>query len=351
MRIDLLLSIITFIICFLACYFSVGFFLRKNKMKNLKKMNDKGERWASQSKPIFGGLIFYLAFCFASVLTFFVSKVSVIHFIGIFVSVSMAFLMGFMDDRKNTHPMAKFVVQILVAVVLIITDLHVNISENPIINYALTIFWVVSLMNSLNMLDNMDAITASVSTTTTIGMIILALINNNFTSEYIILLSAVLASLLAFLFWNWNPSKLYMGDNGSQFLGAFLAIMGIIFLWRPTSLDSDPYNLKEVIIVILAFIVPISDTATVTINRLLAGKSPFVGDKNHVTHNLSYLGLSERQVAVLLIFISLCGLSVAIYILTCQCVFSFEKILIIGSAVFITFLSLYSTTRIPKKVK
>ncbi|MBK8808832.1 MAG: undecaprenyl/decaprenyl-phosphate alpha-N-acetylglucosaminyl 1-phosphate transferase [Bacteroidales bacterium] len=341
---SLILSVVSIVLSATLLYFM----LRKNSLKRLKKKNDKGERWATQTKPIFGGVIFFAAFLLSIFISFIFTKVPIFEVSIIVLCVALAFFMGFWDDTKNSHPMGKFLVQLLIALILILSDIYIKVSPNPIINYSLTIFWVVSLMNSLNMLDNMDAITASVSATIVFSLIFYDVVVLDSINYFTFLLIGVFGALLAFLFWNWNPSKLYMGDNGSQFIGAFLAIAGILYFWKPSTLSVDPANIKEVFIIILAFIVPISDTATVTINRLLVGKSPFVGDRNHTTHNLFYLGLSEKAVALLLISISVLGNILAIYLIQTDKIFGLSSIVLFSIVTLVIFLSLYLTTKIKK---
>jgi UDP-GlcNAc:undecaprenyl-phosphate GlcNAc-1-phosphate transferase len=169
-------------------------------------------------------------------------------------------------------------------------------------------FWVVGLMNSINMLDNMDGITASVSVSVILGGLYMMCSRGEEQSIYFITLIGVLAGLLGFLYFNWNPSKMYMGDTGSQFLGVFLSVVGIMYLWNGHAGPEFRIQTKQIIVALLVFIVPIIDTTTVTINRLLKGKSPFVGGRDHTTHHLSYLGLSDRQVAYVFIGLSLLSL-------------------------------------------
>jgi len=128
-------------------------------------------------------------------------------------------------------------------------------------------------------------------------------------------LIGVLGSLLGFLYYNWNPSKLYMGDTGSQFLGIFLAAMSILFFWNP-HYTSDNIPTKQIISVIVIFILPLADTTTVVINRLSRGQSPFVGGKDHTTHHLSYMGLTDRKVALVIVSLSLLTILLAYFLFT-----------------------------------
>jgi UDP-GlcNAc:undecaprenyl-phosphate GlcNAc-1-phosphate transferase len=158
------------------------------------------------------------------------------------------------------------------------------------------------------MLDNMDAISTIVSISILLSSLMTMCFNDSFSSIYFIIMLGILGALLGFLYFNWNPSKIYMGDTGSQFLGVFLAAIGIKFLWNATPPDGDLISARNLFLPLMVFLLPIIDT--VTINRLSKGRSPFVGGKDHTTHALVYLGLSDRQVA--LVFATICCVSIFI---------------------------------------
>ena len=191
------------------------------------------------------------------------------------------------------------------------------------INNAITIFWVVGIMNSINMLDNMDAITSSVGSIiilAAIAFILLQkdysieyLLQKDFSSLYLLMLVGVLASLIGFLFFNWHPSRLYMGDTGSQFLGIILAFVGITYFWNGSDVEGNKIVSKQIISGLLIFIIPLTDTVTVIINRLLKRQSPFVGCKDHTTHHLHYLGMTDRQIALCFTGVTLVSLMLTVF--------------------------------------
>ena len=127
-----------------------------------------------------------------------------------------------------------------------------------------------------------------------------------------IIILGVIASLTGFIFYNWHPSKMYMGDTGSQFLGVLLAALGIQFLWNGDFGSSDTLLMQQLLSVLIVFALPIIDTTTVFIKRISAGNSPFIGGKDHTTHHISYLGISDRGVAI--IFSVLSFVSVVLYL-------------------------------------
>lgn len=224
--------------------------------------------------------------------------------------------MGLADDIINTSPFFKLFIQILSGIILINFGIFIELTPFKYCNYILTVLWMVGIMNSLNMLDNMDAIATVVSLAVVSGIIINIFFFYHENHVFFAFSSiAVLSALSTFLLFNWKPAKMYMGDNGSQFLGSFLGTMGIIFFWNAYKAENEIYIEKQIIAILFAFIVPIIDATTVTINRILNKKSPFTGGKDHTTHYLSYLGLSEKSIALLLFGLSLLSMTVSLLIL------------------------------------
>ena len=121
--------------------------------------------------------------------------------------------MGLSDDAYNTKPLLKLTVQISCALILIFTGTHISIFSSNYINFALTLFWVVSIMNSVNMLDNMDAITSIVSVTVIMNALLILGLNGDNYNIHIILLIGVMSALIGFLYFNWHPAKIFMGDT------------------------------------------------------------------------------------------------------------------------------------------
>ena len=219
--------------------------------------------------------------------------------LGLLASCTLAFLLGLSDDAYNTRPLLKLIIQICCGLILISTGTHISIFENMYINYALSLFWVVALMNSINMLDNMDGITTIVSITIIMSALFILYLNKNGYSIHTIILIGVLSALIGFLFFNWHPAKMFMGDTGSQFLGLFLAAMGITYFWNTPDLHGELIQSKQFFVTILTFAIPIIDTTVVVINRLRKGKSPFIGGKDHTTHHFFFMGLTEKRIALM----------------------------------------------------
>ncbi len=306
-------------------------------VKTLGIRNDKETviRWSDQVKPALGGLTFYIIFLLSIILHSFIFSYSGsnidFRFTGIVGATSLGFLMGLSDDAYNTRPVLKFLTQILCGVILIYSGTYINIFESNILNYSITILWVVGLMNSINMLDNMDGITTIVSIVISFTILFLMLINNETDSVGTTITIGLLAALLGFLYFNWNPSKMYMGDTGSQYLGVLLAALSINYLWNPVTTVEFSIS-RQLLIPLLSFIIPIVDTTTVVVKRISKGSSPFIGGKDHTTHHLSYLGLTEKQVAAVIALISIISSGIVVYVISSIKVWSH-----IYTAIFITY--------------
>ncbi|GAB4279702.1 MAG: hypothetical protein Kow0068_03740 [Marinilabiliales bacterium] len=345
---EFLILTITGLFSFLISFYVLAILLKKSKKYNIKKANTNGIRWGSQKKPVSGGFVFVLLFLLSGIMYYMIYKNNIlidIQFIGIYIACIIAFMMGLADDIISTSPYFKFGAQIFCSLILIYFNVYINIFESETLNYLLTVFWIVLLMNSFNMLDNMDAITGAVSLVILSGIMFCTLKSvNNFSYSFVII--AVIGSYISFLYYNWNPSKLYMGDNGSQFTGALLGGLSIMFLWNGEWKADDINVIYKIIPVIFTFVIPLTDTATVTINRLLKGKSPFIGGKDHTTHFLYYRGLTERQISLFFLISTLITVSISVYIINFAKVFLWWHALLIALFAVVIFLCLYINTKV-----
>jgi UDP-GlcNAc:undecaprenyl-phosphate GlcNAc-1-phosphate transferase len=268
-------------------------------------------RWASTSKPTTGGISFYITFLVASLVLLLIRPEGLEvsnRFLGLFLSATLAFLIGFADDAYGTHPRAKFLGQIACGVILLLFGIHIEffsvMNENLlVVDYVLTVLWVVGMMNSLNMLDNMDGVTATIATTLAVSAMNMIISVEGLGLMFYVL-TAIIGGFVGFLFWNWRPAKVYMGDTGSMFIGMVVAFFGIIYFWNIKSTPDNVSPLRMGLIPLMVFIVPIMDTTFVTVARLARGSSPFVGGKDHLTHNLARLGVPEALVPVTLGIVS-----------------------------------------------
>jgi len=274
--------------------------LNFSKSLGIRNKNDVIVRWSSESKPSLGGVSLFMVFVFAAItyaIVFDETNIFQNHkYVGLFLAGSLAFAMGLADDAYNTKPLLKLGVQILCGVVFVISGTYVMIFDNIYIDGGLTILWVVTIMNSLNMLDNMDGITGTTSLFILFSCLISSWILLGFNINiWSLSLVSMIGGLIGFLSMNIHPSKLFMGDAGSQFIGVFVAFFGLEFLIN-SGTHFEQHSWLGLCVTIVAFTPAAVDTLTVVINRLKRGQSPMVGGKDHTTHHLVYAGLNDLKV-------------------------------------------------------
>lgn len=339
-----------FIVCFVFSLLINYILLRFAQTLGMRNKDVQQIRWNPSAKPSLGGISFYVVFLFAFIFTIILPHKTSgfnLQIIGILMSATLAFLMGLADDAFNTQPLLKFLTQIFCALIIIFSGHSILIFQNQFLNYLITILWIVGLMNSVNMLDNMDGITCIISILACFFMITVNVSLFNTNGYATILNLGVLGALCGFLVYNFHPSKMFMGDTGSQFLGLFLGVMGIDNCWNsPTSVMVNGFPVANIVIVCLVFLLPLTDTFTVVFNRLRAGNSPFIGGKDHTTHHLFFKGLTEKRIAILFFVVGGIGAMLA-YLL----VLNFSYPLFFGAIFYIVlvFLSLFLNTIIKKR--
>lgn len=305
---------LTHILCFLiggalVSYLINILLLRFSESLGIRNKNDVVIRWSNQSKPSLGGVSFFIVFLFGSIaysILFADDNIfKNIQFVGLFLASSLAFGMGLADDAYNTKPYFKLIIQITCGIVFIGTNTVIDVTHNLLVDSIITIFWVIAIMNSLNMLDNMDGITG-----TTVVFILSACLASYFLifgfqrNIWTIMLIAQLGAVLGFLILNIHPSKLFMGDAGSQFIGLFVSFFAIDNLWN-VGAKFETFSWTGILICLVAFTPAAVDTLTVVINRVKRGQSPMVGGKDHTTHHLVYAGYNDRKVWIIFSIIGL----------------------------------------------
>jgi UDP-GlcNAc:undecaprenyl-phosphate GlcNAc-1-phosphate transferase len=242
--------------------------------------------------PLLGGLAIYLSFIVALLLLG--DRRYVNEVVGIFVGATIVSLMGVVDDRRGLGSYAKLGGQLLAAAILIYSGVQVRLFGSWL-DIAVTVVWVVGITNALNLLDNMDGLSGGVAMIAATFFVLLSSLSD----QYLVgALAAALAGACAgFLFYNWNPAHIFMGDSGSLFIGFLLAAVGIKLRFPSNS------NVVTWMIPVLVLAVPIFDTTLVFISRLRRGQNPLTTPgKDHLSHRLALLTGSRRE-AVLMVYL------------------------------------------------
>lgn len=219
-------------------------------------------------------------------------------------------ILGLLDDRFKLDWRLRIGVQTLVATGLVLAGWRMSaFIDLPILMGVLSVVWIVGLVNSFNMLDNMDGLSAGVATiAAAILAAVMLLVPNPVADEPQLFVGGFLlvfvGSLLGFLWHNRSPARLFMGDAGSYLIGYLMALMTLTATYAG---ENVPRHAILAPLCVLA--VPIYDMLTVLTIRLYEGRSLFVGDKSHFSHRLVELGMTKPQ-AVLTIYLTsaTCGL-------------------------------------------
>jgi len=219
-------------------------------------------------------------------------------------------VLGLVDDRRGLDWRIRLGVQTVVAAILVLLGWRLTIFiELPILTGLVSVLWIVGLVNSFNMLDNMDGLSAGTAAIAAVMLAaVLFLVGDPVSHQPQLFVGGFLlvmaGALVGFLWHNRPPARLFMGDAGAYLIGYLLAMASI----RGTFTGGDvPVHALLAPLCVLA--VPLYDTVTVLLIRLRAGRSPFVGDKSHFSHRLVELGMTKTQ-AVLTIYLATatCGL-------------------------------------------
>lgn len=227
----------------------------------------------------------------------------------IFIGASGIFILGLFDDVKRLSASTKLLFQIIIGIFVVANGISFSLFLGPlgswgqIISALATVFWIVLITNSYNLLDHMDGLSSGIAAITAAVFMIIALK----TGQYFIasFLITIIGAAAAFLVFNFHPAKIFMGDAGSLLLGYFIAILTIQFTFY-----KEPQSYYALLTPVLVVAIPIFDTIVVIVIRFLNKKPVFIGDKNHLAHRLVALGLSVPDAVILIYVLTVCaGLS------------------------------------------
>ena len=263
--------------------------------------------------PLLGGIAIYLGFVLALLLTR--HGVPQQQIVGVLAGATLLAIIGFLDDGGLLHHQVKlFVGMPIAALFLIASGIRSQLFSQLfpgalgfVLDFCLTIVWVVGITASFSILDHMDGLCAGIAAVAAAFFTMSAMMNGQVLVST--LGAATLGASLGFLRWNFNPAKIFMGDGGAMFLGFLMATLGLKV--RP---DGTPFPLNW-LVPVLILAVPIFDTTLVSISRARRGLLPFTSPgKDHTAHRLSNLGMGHRG-AVLAMYVGaiVCG-TIALFI-------------------------------------
>jgi UDP-GlcNAc:undecaprenyl-phosphate GlcNAc-1-phosphate transferase len=221
------------------------------------------------------------------------TKLSVL---AIIIPATLMGFMGLFDDLRKLSPLSRLIAQtitgIFTAISVTITNTIGNPFSNQLMNYFVTILWIVAITNATNFFDNIDGGVAGFIMISCSALFFLSIQNQQ---DYIAALSILLTgSAVGFLFWNFNPAKIYLGDAGALYLGVLFSATLVRFEPNTTN------RIAGYAIPILLVAVLIMDTLIAVASRVLRGVSPFKGGRDHLSHRLLVQGISQKKSVVYL---------------------------------------------------
>jgi len=209
-------------------------------------------------------------------------------------AVAITFL-GWFDDKHELKPVPKLLGQLLVAVAVAVASKRITLFvHSEVFSYAITILWLLTVINAFNFMDNMNGLCAGIGA---IGAFIFAFIAAT-NGEYLVAITGFLmcGALVGFLPWNFPNARAFLGDAGSHLVGYLLAVMAIL----PHFYTKQNPRPLAVLAPLLVLAIPLVDLAQVSLFRLLNKKPFWIGDTNHLSHQLVRAGLNRTRAVLLL---------------------------------------------------
>lgn len=252
--------------------------------------------------PLSGGVAMYFALMIGMIVFLKLNR----ELVCVMLGATLILISGLIDDKTNMSPKMKLLFQLTAAGILIFGNVRVEFFTNPFpigesviflgaLSIPITIFWIVGITNTVNLIDGMDGLAAGVSLICSISLMFIA---NKFGYGNMAIIAALLVGACAgFLPYNFNPAKIFMGDTGALFLGFMLSYISIEGIMKSAAA-------LTIIVPVLILGVPVFDTTFAMVRRKLSGKKIMQADKGHLHHRLLALGLTQKQTVLILYVIS-----------------------------------------------
>jgi UDP-GlcNAc:undecaprenyl-phosphate/decaprenyl-phosphate GlcNAc-1-phosphate transferase len=311
MAIQLAAAVTSFVICFLIIPVIIKYSLEKNlvDIPGRRKIHKK-------ITPSMGGIAIFIGFVVSALIWMEVSQWKEMRFI--LIALFIVFFIGVRDDLVPLRPFMKLLGQLMAAAVLIaLFDLRLKslygllgIYDIPLIaSYAITLFTIIVITNSFNLIDGLDGLAGTIAVIALLAFGISFYLAGDIV--FAVLSFSMVGAVIAFLFFNWDPSEIFMGDTGALVIGMMLAISAIHFIDLQYNLPvANPNKFTSAISGAVCFIIiPLADTLRIFILRIIRKQSPFTPDKSHIHHNIMRLGFSHGHSTMIL------GLSQAIFVI------------------------------------
>ncbi|MCA9471173.1 MAG: hypothetical protein MRJ96_11575 [Nitrospirales bacterium] len=257
----------------------------------------QSDRWHRTPTALLGGIGIFFAFLIP--LLFFASEFPALQLL-LFGALLISGV-GFIDDLLHLKPYSKLLGQIVAACVVIAGGQVLGLFSWSLYSLALALVWIVGVTNAFNLLDNMDGLSAGTGCIAAFCLLLAGLITDN--APLVLGAASLMGAALGFLWFNFPPAKIFMGDSGSLLLGFTLSFLALLGQW-----ENATSVMFALLIPVLVLAVPIFDTAFVSLIRFFNDRPISKGGKDHTSHGLVAFGLSERATVLLFYLMSMiCG--------------------------------------------
>lgn len=319
-------QILGFITAFFVVLLATPSLIKVAKLKHLVDMPGEERKLHKRSVPTIGGIIIFSAILFSYALWFpdmgdFLN-LAVRDFKYLIAVLIILFFVGIKDDIIGTAPMKKLIAHIIVGFILVmmadikILSMHGIFGlTKPFPEWAsvlLTMFVYIVVVNAFNLIDGVDGLAAGVGLISSTAYGFLFFMAGDYSHS---LLAFILAgSLLGFLFFNFMPARIFMGDSGSLTIGAIISVLAIRLIeLNPHKLPLDLKGLCMPVVAMAIMVYPLVDTLRVFAVRAMKGQSPFTADKNHLHHRLLKFGFNHAKTVLIIYFYSIAVIAVALF--------------------------------------
>lgn len=316
---------IAFLLAFITSFVLTPYTIKIAKKIGAVDVPKDERRMHKKAMPKFGGPAIIIGFIVATIYLIITCSLEgtvdifgpenyIIKLLGFLGGIIVLSAFCYFDDIKGIHPLVKLLGQLIAASVVVASGIRIDYFDLPflegnvilgnVVSIILTIGWIVGITNAINLIDGLDGLSTGISIISCISLLLIFALNAS-PLIAIILITTLVGALSGFLPFNFNPAKTFIGDIGSNFLGFALSIISILGIAKTATAF-------VVVLPIIVLGLPIFDTLSAIIRRLIKGKSlkaVFQADKGHLHHKLIEKGLTQKEAVLLLYGISVaCGM-------------------------------------------
>lgn len=316
---------IAFLLAFITTFVLTPYTIKIAKKIGAVDVPKDERRMHNKPMPKFGGPAIIVGFLLSTIYLLITSSIEgnlnlfggenyFIKLIGFLLGIIVLSFVCFFDDIKGIHPLVKLTGQIIAAGIVVAFGIRINNFNLPffegnivlsnVFSIVLTMGWIVGITNAINLIDGLDGLSTGIAIISSVCLLIIFALNNS-PLVAIIIITALVGALSGFLPFNFNPAKTFIGDIGSNFIGFTLSIVSILGIAKTATAF-------VVVLPIIVLGLPIFDTLSAIVRRLIKGKSlkaVLQADKGHLHHKLIAKGFTQKEAVLILYGISVaCGM-------------------------------------------